>query len=86
MKLLNVHNDTSTKDRTFKESSEEGSGELFLSEDWEEIVWIKTGISSIPLFRIDVPSSSESIQFGTKTSRTETNTHVEMKRYSDHCT
>jgi len=34
---------------------------LFLSEDRLEVVRVDCGIASIPLFRIDVPSSSESI-------------------------
>jgi len=35
---------------------------LFLSEDGLEVVRVDSGIASIPLFRIDVPSFSESIQ------------------------
>ena len=43
---------------------------LFLSEDEFEVVRVDYDITSIPPFRIDVPLSSESIQFGTKTTRT----------------
>jgi len=34
---------------------------LFLSKDRFEVMRVNCGIASIPLFRIDVPSSSESI-------------------------
>jgi len=50
-----------------------------LSEDRFEIVRIDCGIASIPSFRIDIPSSSESIQFGAKTTRTEPDDKVELR-------
>ena len=79
MKLFNVHDDTCTKDWAFKECSTEGSGELFLGKDWVEVVWIETGISGIPIFRIDIPPSSESVQFGSEMARVESNYHVKMR-------
>ena len=51
---------------------------MFLSEDGLEVVRVDCGIASIPPFRIDVPLSSESIQFGTKTTRAESNNKVEL--------
>ena len=50
---------------------------MFLSEDGLEVVRVDYGIASISLFRIDVPSSSESIQFGTETTRVESDDKVE---------
>ena len=51
---------------------------MFLSENGLEVVRVNCGIASIPLFRIDVPSSSESIQFGTKMTRAEPDDKVEL--------
>ena len=50
-----------------------------LSKNWFEVVKVDCGIASIPLFRIDVPPSSESIQFGTKMTRMEPNDKVERR-------
>ena len=52
---------------------------LFLSEDWFEVIRINCGIVSIPFFRVNVLPSSESIQFGTKMTRTEPNDKVELR-------
>jgi len=51
-----------------------------LSEDGFEVVKVDCGIASIPPFRINVPLSSESIQFGAKTTRTESDDKVELKK------
>jgi len=50
-----------------------------LSEDGFEVVRIDCGIASIPLFRIDIPLSSKSIQFGAKTTRMESDDKVELR-------
>jgi len=51
-----------------------------LSENRFEVVRVDCSIASIPLFRIDVPLSSESVQFGAKTTRTEPNNKVELEK------
>jgi len=51
-----------------------------LSEDGLEVVRVDCGIASIPLFRIDVPLYSESIQFGAKMTRAEPDDKIELKR------
>ena len=51
---------------------------MFLSEDGLEVMRVDCGIASIPLFRIDVPSSSESIQFCAEMTRTEPNDKIEL--------
>ena len=53
---------------------------MFLSKDGLEVVRVDCGIASIPLFRIDVPSSSKSIWFCAEMTR------LNWKRYLDHCT
>jgi len=49
-----------------------------LSEDRLEVVRIDCGVASIPLFRIDILLSSESIWFGTEMTRAEPNDKVEL--------
>jgi len=51
---------------------------LFLSKDGLEVVRVDCGIASIPLFRIDIPSSSKSVQFGAKMTRVETDDKIEL--------
>ena len=51
---------------------------MFLSEDGLEAVRVDYGIASIPPFRIDVLSSSESIQFGAQMTRAEPDDKVEL--------
>ena len=52
---------------------------LFLSEDGLEVVRVDCGIASIPPFRIDIPSFSESIRFCIKMTRMEPNDKVELE-------
>ena len=51
---------------------------MFLSEDGLEVVRVDCGIASIPPFRIDIPSSSESIQFCAETTRAEPDDKIEL--------
>ena len=51
---------------------------MFLSEDGLEVVRVDCGVASIPPFRIDVPSSSESIRFCAKMTRAEPDDKVEL--------
>jgi len=51
---------------------------LFLSEDGLEVVRVDCGVASIPPFRIDVPSSSESIWFCAETTRAEPDDKIEL--------
>ena len=44
------------------------------------VLWIDAGIVTIPLFKIDVPLSSECIRFGSKFSRAETDYEVESRK------
>jgi len=49
-----------------------------LSEDGLEVMRVDCGIASIPSFRIDVPSSSESIRFSAEMTRVEPDDKVEL--------
>jgi len=56
-----------------------GDCKLFLSKDGFEVVRVDCSIASIPLFRIDVSLSSESIWFDAKTTRAKPDDKVELK-------
>jgi len=64
--------------RKKKDSGSYGGCKLFLSEDRLEVMRVDCGIASIPLFRIDVPSSSESIRFSAKMTRAEPDDKVKL--------
>jgi len=49
-----------------------------LSEGGLEVVRVDCGVASIPPFRIDVPSSSESIQFCAKMTRAKPDDKIEL--------
>ena len=51
--------------------------QLLLGKDGAKIVRINRGIITSPLFRVDIPSSSESIRFGTQMARMETDNKIE---------
>jgi len=51
-----------------------------LSEDGFEVVRVDCSIASISLFRIDIPSFSESVQFGAKTTRAEPDNKVKLRK------
>jgi len=66
-------------ERRKKENSSLYRGcKLFLSEDGFEVVRVDCDIASIPPFRIDIPSSSESIQFGAKMTRAESDNKIKL--------
>jgi len=64
--------------RKKKDHSSYRGCKLFLSEDRFEVVRVDYGIASILLFRINVPSSSESIRFCAETTRVEPDNKVEL--------
>jgi len=49
---------------------------LLGSEFWAEVLWINTGIVTIPLFKVDVPLYSECIRFGSELFGMEANDEV----------
>ena len=49
-----------------------------MSKDRLEVMRVNYGVASISLFRIDVPSSSESIRFCAETTRVEPDDKVEL--------
>ena len=63
-----------------EDSSLYGGCKLFLSKDESEVVRVDCGVASIPLFRINFPLSSGSIQFGAKMTRIEPDDKVELEK------
>ena len=51
---------------------------MFLSKDGLEVMRVDCGIASIAPFRIDIPSSSDSIQFCAEITRAEPDDKVEL--------
>jgi len=51
-----------------------------LNKDGLEVVKVDCGIASILPFRIDVPPSSKSVWFSTKTTRAEPDNKVELRK------
>ena len=64
--------------REKKDGSSYRGCKLFLSEDGLKVVRVDCGIASISPFRIDIPSSSESIWFSAETTRTEPDDKIEL--------
>ena len=53
---------------------------MLISRNWMEIVRIYGGIVTASFLRVDVPSSSQSIRFGSKSARAETDDKVELQQ------
>jgi len=53
---------------------------LFLSKDGLEVMRVDCSIASIPPFKIDIPSSSESIQFSAEMTRAEPDDKVKLRK------
>ena len=79
MQSIKISNYNCIKEGKKQDSSLYRSHKLFLSENWFEVVKIDCSIASIPLFRINVPLSSESVQFGAKMTRTEFDNKIKLR-------
>ena len=78
LKSFKVHDCGSSEYRGIEYGCLEGGCKLLISEHRSEIVRINSCIIPFPLFRIDVPSSSQCIQFGSEFTRVEMN-HEELR-------
>ena len=56
-----------------------GGCKLFLSEDGLEVVRVDYSVANILPFRIDIPLSSKSIQFGAEMTKVEPDDKVELR-------
>ena len=78
VKLLDVHDGDSLEDGNIERGCSNGQCQLFVSKNWMEIVWIYGGIVTASLLRVDIPSSSQSVGFGSKSAGAETDDKVEL--------
>ena len=78
MELLDVHDVYTTEDRSCERGSSEGRGELFGGENGFVVLRIYGGVATTSLFKVDVPTSSQGIGFGTEFPRSEADDEVEL--------
>jgi len=79
IKGVQIYDCSCAERRKEENSSSYGGHKLFLSEDGFEVVRVDCGVASISPFRIDVPSSSESIQFGVKMTRAKPDDKIKLE-------
>ena len=78
MKMLDVHKCTSSENRGLQIGCMKRVQELFSHEHQSEVLWIHSGKALIPLFGVDVPSSSQGVRLSTKLTGSEANNQVEL--------
>ena len=78
MKLLDVHDGDGSEDGDIERGCLKGRWQFPISKNWMEIVRIYSSIVAASLLRVDVPSSSQSIGFGSKLDRVEMDDKVEL--------
>ena len=78
VKLLNVHNGDGLEDRDIERGFLKGQCQLCISKNWMEIVRIYGGIVAAFLLRVDIPSSSQSVGFGSELAGAEMDDEVEL--------
>ena len=78
MELLSIHDDAHVECWNIGRRSLEGSNELFLGKDWTTVLRVYSTVGFISLFKVDVPSSSQSIGFSTEFTRLELNDQIEL--------
>jgi len=79
MKGVQIYDCSCAERRKEENSSSYGGHKLFLSEDGFEVVRVDCGVASIPPFRINIPSFSESVWFGAKMTRAKPDDKVELE-------
>ena len=78
MELLGIHDDTRVECWNIGSGSLKGSNELFFGKDWATVLRVYSTIGVISLFKVDVPSSSQSVRFSTKFTGSEPNVQIEL--------
>ena len=73
-----VHDCGCLEYRSIEYGCSEGGCKLLVSEHWSNIVRVNSCITPFPLFRVDVPLSSQCVRFGSKFSGMETNHEAEL--------
>ena len=78
MEGFEVHDCGCLEYRSVEYGCLEGGCKLLVSEHWSKIVRVNSCITPFPLFRVDVPSSSQCVRFGSELSGMEMNHEVEL--------
>ena len=78
MEGFEVHDCGCLEYRRIKYGCSEGGCKLLVSEYWPKIARVNSCIIPFPLFRVDIPSSSQCVWFGSEFFETETNYEVEL--------
>ena len=81
MEGFEVHDCGCSEYRRVEYGCLEGGFKLLVSKHWPKIVRVNTCIIPFPLFRVDVPSSSQRVWFGSKLSGAEANHEVELQEF-----
>ena len=79
VKLLDVHDGDGLEDGNIERGCSKRRCQLFISKNWMEIVWIYGRIVAASLLRVDAPSSSQSVRFGSELAGAETDDEVELQ-------
>ena len=79
VELFGVHDGDAAEDGIVEVCRTERRGELFGGENRAEVLRINGGIVATSLFKVDVPSSSQSIRLSSKTSRAKADDHVKRR-------
>ena len=75
---VKINNCSCTKGRKQEDCCSYRSCKLFVSENWFEVVKVDYSIANISSLKIDIPLSSESIQFSTKISKAKPNDKIKL--------
>ena len=78
METLAIHECTGSENRGLQIGCMKRVQELFSREHQSEVLWIHSGEALIPLFEVDVPSSSQGIGLSTKLTGSETDNQIEL--------
>ena len=78
MEMLDIHKCTGSENRGLQTGCMKQVQELFSCEHWSEVLWIHSGEAPMPLFGVDVPSSSQGIGLSTKLTRSEGDNQIEL--------
>ena len=73
-----VHDCGCPEYRSIEYGCSEGGCKLLVGEHWSKIVRVNSCIAPFFLFRVDIPSSSQRVWFGSEFSRVETDHEVEL--------
>ena len=78
MESLGIHDDACAECQNIGRGSLERCGELLLGKDRTTVLWVYSTIGVISFFKVDVPSSSQSVGFSTEFTGSEPNDQIKL--------